>query len=118
MAAEQVWCSRVRDGISPPKLLDSSDVPDLQALVGRMREEAGRWRDYLAGSTDDDMGSGVVYHSTAGQQFNTPLWQIVLHVVNHGTQFRGEAATFLTQDGHSPGDLDLIYYIRYTDTPR
>jgi len=39
-----------------------------------------------------------------------PVWQMLVHVVNHGTQHRAEAATLLTAEGRSPGQLDLIYY--------
>ncbi|HET9877827.1 MAG TPA: DinB family protein [Candidatus Limnocylindria bacterium] len=39
-----------------------------------------------------------------------PVWQMLAHVVNHGTQHRAEAAALLTAEGRSPGELDMINY--------
>ena len=39
------------------------------------------------------------------------VWQMLAHLVNHGTQHRSEAALLLTQAGRSPGELDLIVYL-------
>ena len=39
-----------------------------------------------------------------------PVWQMLVHVVNHGTQHRAEVAALLTAEGRSPGQLDLIDY--------
>jgi uncharacterized damage-inducible protein DinB len=57
--------------------------------------------------------------SVSQDQFGAPakvshgtLRGALVHVVNHGTQFRSEAAVALTEYGHSPGDLDLIFYLR------
>ncbi len=36
-----------------------------------------------------------------------PRWVIIAHVVNHGTQHRSEVARYLTDCGHSPGELSL-----------
>ncbi len=35
---------------------------------------------------------------------------MLVHVINHGTQHRSEAAALLTAEGRSPGELDLINY--------
>jgi uncharacterized damage-inducible protein DinB len=39
-----------------------------------------------------------------------PRWQMLVHVANHGTQHRSEAATLLTAVDRSPGDLDMIFF--------
>ena len=38
------------------------------------------------------------------------IWQMLAHVVNHGTQHRSEAAALLTAQRRSPGELDMINY--------
>jgi uncharacterized damage-inducible protein DinB len=35
---------------------------------------------------------------------------MMLHVANHGTLHRSEVAAMLTSYGHSPGDLDFLFY--------
>ncbi len=37
-----------------------------------------------------------------------PMWRMLAHVVNHGTQHRSEAAVLLTRAGASPRALDMI----------
>lgn len=39
------------------------------------------------------------------------VWQMLAHVLNHGTQHRSEAAALLTGAGRSPGEIDVIFYV-------
>ena len=112
LSAEWVWRVRCQEHMSPPALLRAEDFGSLGALESRWREEEQTMLRYLAGLSSGDLRGGVSYTNTRGLTFTTPLWQILAHVVNHGTQFRGEAGVLLTRYGQSPGDLDLIYYVR------
>lgn len=38
------------------------------------------------------------------------VWQMLLHLANHGTQHRSEAAAILSAHGRSPGELDMINF--------
>ena len=111
LSAEWAWLRRCQ-GSSPRRLPSEDDFPDLESLARRWQEEEKAMRSYLAGLTDDDVNSIIRYSRTGGARFETPLWQILLHVINHGTQTRSEAAVLLTQFGHSPGDLDYMIFLR------
>ena len=111
LSAEWAWRQRC-EGSSPEALLSQEDFPDLKSLARRWKEEEESMRTFLAALTDEDLASIIRYTRTGGTWIETPLWQILLHVINHGTQSRSEAAVILTQFGHSPGDLDYMIFLR------
>jgi len=47
-----------------------------------------------------------------GRVWRQPLWQLVFHVVNHGTHHRGQTAGFLRALGRIPPALDMTVYYR------
>ncbi len=110
--AEWLWRVRCQVGISPQEHAAETDFPDLQTLGRRWLAEEQAMLDYLSALQDEDLDRIVAYRDTRGVDHENPLWQLLLHVVNHGTQFRSEAAVILTQAGHSPGDLDFIAFLR------
>jgi MFS family permease len=60
-----------------------------------------------AGLAEETLDRNFPYVRSNGEERVKPFWHTLVHVVNHGTQHRSEAAMLLTIYGASPGDLDL-----------
>ena len=71
-----------------------------------------QWKKWAAGLTDEAVTRGVIFRDLKGATHTQPVWQIILHVVNHGTHHRGQVSGFLRSMGHVPTQLDLTYYYR------
>jgi uncharacterized damage-inducible protein DinB len=112
LSAEMQWRQRCQSGTTLKTMLSENELPAFAQLRRRWEEETRARRAYLDGLSDADLGREVHYVTLKGVPYKTPLWQIWLHLVNHGTQCRSEAGVALTAWGCSPGDIDLIYYLR------
>lgn len=112
LGAEIVWRRRCEEGVSMTKMPTEDELPTLDELRQRWEMEEKAMRTYLDRLSDASCSQTIQYTSTRGVPYQNPLWQLLVHVVNHGTQFRAEAAVALTTYGKSPGDLDLIAFLR------
>jgi len=112
LGTEVVWRVRCQEGLSVSALPGEGELPTLDALQTRWAEEERKMRGFLASLSDENLNSKLPYKTTKGVPFENVLWHLLVHVVNHGTQFRGEAAVALTEYGQSPGDLDLLAFLR------
>ena len=77
-------------------------LPDPATMVAWWETEFVEMDGFLGGLTD-----GFVAYVHNG----IAVWQMLTHLMNHGTQHRSEAALLLTQAGRAPGELDLIVYL-------
>ena len=114
-AAERAWRQRLQDGISPKKLASAADFATLEALEAAWREETAATQAFVANMDDSDMQRWTAYTTTSGWPQGSTLWKALVHVVMHGMQFRAEAGMILAALNCSPGDLDLILYLRESD---
>ena len=116
MGAQWLYLERWQ-GRSPRAMPDPQECPDLAAVRARWNRIERDTQAFVAGLDDARLAQIVEYTNTEGQPWAYPLWQQMIHQVNHATQHRSEAAVMLTQFGFSPGWLDFLYFIDVKGAP-
>ena len=89
----------------PPAPGDFSELRTRWATLERDTQQ------FVAGLDEGRLAEIVEYTNMQGEPWAYPLWQQMVHQVNHATQHRSEVAVLLTGFGHSPGLLDLLYFV-------
>lgn len=112
LAAAQInWLQRWQHGVN--EVSGETLQARMKTLDDVRRAFAGSHtalREYVGGINDADLDSTLAFKDSSGAENKRPLWQLMLHVANHATYHRGEVAMALSALGHSPGDLDFIYW--------
>ena len=102
LMADRNWLARVFGAPVEPSEAIEVEWPRIQQS----------WEEWSNELTDADLSRVVKYKDLKGNPHETPLWQIVLHVVNHGTLHRGQVMAMFRQVGAAPPPTDLIFYYR------
>jgi uncharacterized damage-inducible protein DinB len=98
LGATQRWRHGfLEDGISAR--LEREPLLSPEAVREAWASEWQAWESWIGALADDQLDH---------RYDDVPMWQLLIHVLNHGTQHRTEAAALLTEAGRSPGDLDLV----------
>ena len=106
------WLARLQGRI-PPQRLVAADHPDQR--VARYEWDGVRDRvfAYLAGLTEGDIQAsldvGLPDRFPAPRRF--ARWQILLHMVNHGTDHREQILARLHELGAPTTEQDLVLYL-------
>lgn len=90
--------------------VENNAYPDLASLEKGFTEEARRWQTLLDGYTAEQIEGNIDLVTRRGDAVTFPLWHVLQHVVFHGMQHHAELAELLTNKGHSPGNIDLLFF--------
>jgi len=109
--AEWAWMERVR-GRSPEKMPVAPEIRDLQTLEGLWTPLWCLMEDYARGLTQESLDEVVDYKTFSFGDARSPRWQMLQHMVNHGTYHRGQVITMLRQLGAKSVGTDMILFYR------
>ena len=108
---EWVWLERLR-GRSPAGFPATKEFADVGKLKLRWTELETIQLQYARGITQADLEEVVEYKTLSFGPGRNPRWQMMQHVVNHGTYHRGQVTTLLRQLGSRAVGTDLITFYR------
>lgn len=109
LGAEWTWLTRFR-GESPDRVPGLADWPDLPAIEAGFGEIHAEMQFFLASLTAEQLDAELVYVTTSGAERRQPLWQPVLHLVQHSAYHRGQLASLSRQMGYAPPSTDLVHW--------
>jgi uncharacterized damage-inducible protein DinB len=96
--AENIWWQRLKlteNIVRPSELLDFSTKETLSNLYQQDRQ----WLEWITDATPAAIDHVFAYQNSKREQFKQPVFQMLMHVFNHGTYHRGQIVTMLRQLG-------------------
>lgn len=111
MDVDEAWFCGLR-GIAPSEPLPEASDDDREAIRAHWDRVEGMMRDYL-GQLQDDMLSNTPITEPEEDQ-DLIVWQVLLHVANHGTDHRAQLLRLLNDLGMETTAQDYIFYVYET----
>lgn len=112
LGAEWVWMERFdgREARSVPWYKETQSLASLRSRWVKVEADLSR---FVAQLKPEALARPLTYVNFKGETWTYPLWQTLLHLVNHGTYHRGQVTMALRQLGAAPPAIDfLVYYDR------
>ncbi|MDP9119936.1 MAG: DinB family protein [Acidobacteriota bacterium] len=109
LGSQRLWLCRF-EGKPAESAPSPAGYPDRETLQAAWMETAAELGFFLAALTPAQVASQITWTSTEGVTRTRPLWQLILHLVNHSTYHRGQAVSLLRQLGYAPPATDLLHF--------
>ena len=107
MSVDDTWFSGLRN-VEIPETLDPADFDDREIIRAHWDKVEQSMRDYLATLRDEMLFEKPF---ADGEDKDLILWQVLLHVANHGTDHRAQLLRLLNDLGSKTTSQDFIFYV-------
>lgn len=96
--AESIWWQRIKlqEKISVPS---ESFTGDMKELTNLLLQQNRQWQEWVSRLNENGLQHEFIYMNSKKERFKQPVYQMLLHLFNHGTYHRGQIVTMLRQVG-------------------
>jgi uncharacterized damage-inducible protein DinB len=110
LAAQRLWRARF-DNPSPPR---PQTWPELtpEECRSAVEEIYPSWIALLQQLGAARLNQELVYRTTEGVEFQTPIRDVLTHVLMHSAYHRGQVAAAVRELGGKPAATDYVVYLR------
>ena len=100
------------DLASPTRTPEEWDLSTHELLSTRWSRVEADLTAFVSALTPERLRANLDFHDTRGVRYSSPLWQLMHHLVNHGSYHRGQVVTMLRQLGTEAVSTDLVLFHR------
>ena len=110
LGAQQLWRAR----FDTPNPTNVQPWPTLtpEECRSAIDEVHQRWVELLDQLSEDKLDQNLVYHTTQGAKFETPIRDVLTHLLMHSAYHRGQVAAAVREGGGKPALTDYVFYLR------
>jgi uncharacterized damage-inducible protein DinB len=96
--AESIWWQRLKlhERIIRPSDNFNGSMKDVS---NGLLNQSKQWEEWISNASDLSIEHVFQYQTFDGTQYKQPTWQMLQHVLNHGTYHRGQLINILRQLG-------------------
>jgi uncharacterized damage-inducible protein DinB len=110
LGAQRVWRARFDDP-SPPNAQPWPMLTQEECRSG-IGEIYRRWVEVFDKFSNEELSHNLVYHTTQGARFETPIRDVLTHLLMHSAYHRGQVAAAVREAGGKPAATDYVVYLR------
>jgi len=108
MDVDEIWFSELRN-VEPSEPLPSTNLDDRKLIRERWDAIEQFMLEYLSELQDDTLFDKPIKEPEEDKDL--AVWQVLLHVVNHGTDHRAQLLRLLNDLGVKTTSQDYIFYV-------
>lgn len=122
-AAQEIWLTRWETSVggvagSPARMLDRSDLPELETVRVYWGALHARFGDFLHRQSTSSLAKRIEWTTTDGKFYSLPLGHLVQHCLDHATYHRGQLNSLIKLAGGTPVRVMYYQYLIETHTAK